>query len=88
MIEWPNLTKICQESIIVCFIEGSPESNRSKLVEDGRVDILIISRLGLGKIAKSLPAKNNGKKLSVGYLLKFGSNQHSSKLGEVFNVSI
>ena len=70
------------------FILWSPESNRCKLVENGRVNILIISRLSVGKISKSPPSEDNGKKLSVGDLLKFSSNQLASKLKEVFSLCI
>ena len=82
MIEWPNLTtKIV---LPTAALKKAPERNSCKLVENGRVNVLIISRLLVGKIAKSFPAKNNRKKLSVGYLLKLSSNQHPGKLEEVF----
>ena len=79
-----GVTKPDKEIVFVNGIQRSPESNSRKLVENGRVNVLIISRLLVGEIAKSFPAKNNWKKLSVGYLLKFSSNQHPGKLEEVF----
>ena len=69
-----GVTKPDKEIVFINGIQRSPESNSCKLVENGRVNILIISCLSLGKIAKSLPAEDNGKKLSVGDLLKFSSH--------------
>ena len=76
-----GVTKPDKEIVFVNGILRSPESNSCKLVENGRVNILVIRRLSLGKISKSLAAKNNRKELLVGYLLKLSSNQHPGKLG-------
>ena len=76
-----GVTKPDKEIVFVNGIQRSPESNSCKLIENGRVNILVIRRLSLGKISKSLAAKNNGKELLVGYLLKLSSNQHPGKLG-------
>ena len=76
-----GVTKPDKEIVFINGIQRSPESNSCKLVENGRVNILVIRRLSLGKISKSLAAKNNRKELLVGYLLKLSSNQHPGKLG-------
>ena len=79
-----RVTKPDKEIVFVNSIQRSPESNSCKLIENGGVNILVIRRVSLGKISKSLAAKNNRKELLVGYLLKLSSNQHSGKLGEMF----
>ena len=50
------------DQFFVNDIQRSPESNRCNFIENGRVNILIISCLSLSKIAKSFSAKNNEKK--------------------------
>ena len=61
-------------------MKRSPECNCSKLIEDRRVHIWIVSGFGVSEITKSLAAKNIGKIFSVGDLLKLSTNKCSGKL--------
>ena len=73
--------------ILVNYIRRRPECDSCKLIENGWVNGLIIGCLNAGKVAKSLLTQNNRKELSVGYLLKFSSNQSPGKLGGLLFIS-
>ena len=68
---------------VFSYFQISPECHSRKLVDNGRVNILIVVCVIGSEVAKSSLAENHREILLVGDLLEFSSNKFSRKLGEI-----